>query len=92
LFRAMVAEACAVAGDREEAHFVLGVMERRMSALGFNWRDTTATQVYTVFDRPFPGSRGISAVRRSSVQIMRWTAVAWASSGRYDLGFGRWRA
>jgi hypothetical protein len=35
---------------REKAHHVLGEMERRMAALGFEWRDTTATQVYTVHD------------------------------------------
>lgn len=38
------------AGLRAKARFVLGEMERRMAALGFTWRDTTATQVYSVFD------------------------------------------
>ena len=39
---------------REKAVFVLGQMESRMSALGFSWADTTATQVYTVHDlHPF---------------------------------------
>src|SRR5205085_7416863 len=33
---------------REKAIYVLGEMERRLSALSFGWRDTTATQVYTV--------------------------------------------
>lgn len=37
-------------GIREKAVFVLGEMERRMGALGFGWRDTTAVQVYTVHD------------------------------------------
>ena len=38
----------------EKARFVLGEMERRLSALGFSWADTTATQVYTVHDlHPF---------------------------------------
>ncbi len=37
-------------GLREKARFVLSEMERRMSALGFGWADTTAAQVYTVFD------------------------------------------
>ena len=37
-------------GLREKAHYVLGEMERRMAALGFSWSDTTATQVYTVYD------------------------------------------
>ena len=35
---------------REKARFVLGEMERRLGILGFDWADTTATQVYTVFD------------------------------------------
>jgi hypothetical protein len=37
-------------GLREKAHYVLGQMERRMAALGFNWSDATAVQVYTVYD------------------------------------------
>ena len=42
------------AGIREKARFVLGEMERRMAALGFTWRETTATQIYTVHDiHPF---------------------------------------
>ena len=35
---------------REKARFVLGEMERRLGLLGVGWADTTATQVYTVFD------------------------------------------
>lgn len=38
------------AGMREKARFVVSEMERRMTALGFGWAETTATQVYTVFD------------------------------------------
>ena len=38
---------------REKARFVLGEMERRMALLGFTWKDTSATQVYTVHD-PHP--------------------------------------
>ena len=39
---------------REKARFVLGEMERRMGALGFGWKDTTAAQLYTVHDiHPF---------------------------------------
>jgi hypothetical protein len=37
-------------GLREKARWVLGEMERRLAALGFAWRDTTATQLYTVHD------------------------------------------
>jgi hypothetical protein len=41
-------------GLREKACFVLGAMESRLSALGFSWIDTTASQVYTVHDlHPF---------------------------------------
>jgi hypothetical protein len=35
-------------GIRDKARFVLGEMERRMGALGFSWKDTTATQAYTI--------------------------------------------
>jgi hypothetical protein len=35
---------------REKAQWVLGEMERRMTALGVTWSDSTATHVYTVHD------------------------------------------
>jgi hypothetical protein len=35
---------------REKARHVHGEMERRLTALGFSWKDVTATQVYTVHD------------------------------------------
>jgi hypothetical protein len=39
---------------REKARYVLGTLESRLSALGFTWADTTATQVYTIHDlHPF---------------------------------------
>jgi hypothetical protein len=42
------------AGLREKGVFVLNRMEQRMAALGATWSDTTATQVYTVYDlHPF---------------------------------------
>src|SRR3972149_3295982 len=42
---------------REKAQWVLGEMERRMTALGSGWSDATATQLYTVFDvHPFLGA------------------------------------
>jgi hypothetical protein len=42
------------AGLREKGIFVLGSMEKRMAALAATWSDTTAAQVYTVFDlHPF---------------------------------------
>jgi hypothetical protein len=54
------------AGLREKARFVLGVMEGRLSALGFSWADTTAAQVYTVHDlHPFLAEE---IVRRGAAQ------------------------
>ena len=38
------------AGMLEKAKFVLDEMERRMSAFGGSWRQTTAVQLYTVQD------------------------------------------
>lgn len=35
-------------GLREKVRYVLGAMEARLTALGFQWKDTTAAQVYTV--------------------------------------------
>ena len=37
-------------GLTEKARAVLGEMERRMGLLGVGWQQTTATQLYTVFD------------------------------------------
>jgi len=37
-------------GMREKIRHVLGEMERRLAALGFAWRDATATQAYSVED------------------------------------------
>lgn len=53
-------------GLREKARFVLGEMERRLGLLGATWAETTATQVYTVFDlHPFLGDE---IVRRGSAR------------------------
>jgi hypothetical protein len=37
-------------GLRAKAQAVLGEMERRMGLLGFSWADTSAAQLYTVYD------------------------------------------
>jgi hypothetical protein len=37
-------------GLREKARWVLGEMERRLQALGFDWFAATGTHVYTVYD------------------------------------------
>jgi hypothetical protein len=51
---------------REKAVWVLGEMERRLAALGAAWRDTTATQVYTV--RDFHPLMAGEIVRRGAAQ------------------------
>lgn len=39
---------------REKARYVLGAMESRMAALGVDWAQASATQVYTIYDlHPF---------------------------------------
>ncbi|HET8523161.1 MAG TPA: hypothetical protein VFL82_08005, partial [Thermomicrobiales bacterium] len=38
------------AGLREKVEFVMSVMERRLTALGFDWSDALNTQAYTVHD------------------------------------------
>jgi hypothetical protein len=41
-------------GLREKARWVLAEQERRLAALGFSWKDVTATQLYTIHDvHPF---------------------------------------
>jgi hypothetical protein len=41
-------------GLREKARWVLGEMERRMSAIGFDWHRVTGTHLYTIYDvHPF---------------------------------------
>ncbi len=51
-------------GMREKVSFVMGVMERRMGALGFGWADVTETQAYTVFD--IHGCMADEVVRRGA--------------------------
>ena len=54
------------AGLREKGAFVLNRMEQRMAAVGARWADTTAAQVYTVYDlHPFLGDE---IVRRGAAQ------------------------
>ena len=79
---------------REKARFVLGEMERRLSALGFGWLDTTVVQIYTLLNiRPEigPTKRGkgmkIMAIvdrhglRSRSARMRRTiTKSAWCSS------------
>ncbi len=53
-------------GLREKARYVLGEMERRLAAFGLSWNDTTATQLYTVYD-PHPHF-GDEVVRRGAAR------------------------
>lgn len=58
------------AGLRTKARWVLGEMENRLRALGFDWRSVTATQIYTVHDfHPFVGDELVSrgAVRGGAI-------------------------
>lgn len=60
-----------VDGLREKARWVLGEMERRMSALGVGWRDVTGTHLYTVYDvHPLLGDE---LVRRGAMRAgLNW--------------------
>ncbi len=52
---------------REKARHVLAEMERRMQLLGFAWKDTSASQVYTVHDLyPFLADE---IVRRGAARV-----------------------
>lgn len=54
------------AGLRTKARWVLGEMENRLRALGFDWSGCTATQLYTVHDiHPFIGDE---LVRRGAMR------------------------
>lgn len=81
-------------GMRDKIAHVITTMERRLAAVGAGWADTTATQVYTVFDihpilptaswraaRHGTGWIGTSADRRWSGWITKWTAAACTRSG-----------
>jgi hypothetical protein len=54
-------------GMLEKARWVLGEQERRMKALGFDWGDATAVQVYTVHD--FHGLVADELVRRGAMDL-----------------------
>ena len=50
----------------DKARSVLGEMERRMTLLGRTWRDTTATQIYTI--HPIHGFLGSEIVARGAAR------------------------
>jgi hypothetical protein len=54
-------------GMLEKARWVLGEQERRMKALGFDWGDATAVQVYTVHD--FHGLVADELARRGAMDL-----------------------
>ena len=56
---------------REKARYVLGELERRLSAFGVGWADATATQVYTVHD--LHGFLADEIVRRGAAR----TGLTW---------------
>ncbi|OGB93894.1 MAG: hypothetical protein A2Z31_04345, partial [candidate division NC10 bacterium RBG_16_65_8] len=58
-------------GLREKARYVLGEMERRMTALGFGWAEVTGTQLYTVHDvHPIFGEEIVR--RRAALHGLTW--------------------
>jgi len=74
---------------REKAHFVLEEITRRLTLFGVGWRDTTASQVYTIATSirfsptkssavapPMRASTGTSPGRRFATWNSRWTAAA----------------
>jgi hypothetical protein len=58
-------------GLAEKARFVLAEMERRMAVLGHGWADTTACQVYTVFDL-FPFLAEAIVARGAAAHGLTW--------------------
>jgi hypothetical protein len=54
-------------GMREKARWVLAEQERRMTALGLGWSDSTAVQVYTVHD--FHGIVADELARRGAMDL-----------------------
>ena len=56
---------------REKGIFVLGRMEQRMAALGATWSETTAVQVYTVYD-PHPFFQDEIARRGAARHGLTW--------------------
>jgi len=58
-------------GMRGKAVFVLNRMEQRMAALGATWPDTTASQLYTVFD-PHPFFQDEIARRDAARHGLSW--------------------
>jgi hypothetical protein len=58
-------------GMREKARSVVGEMERRMGLFGCAWRDTTASQVYCVYD--FFSAMADEIVRRGAAR----NGLAW---------------
>jgi hypothetical protein len=58
-------------GWQEKVSFTVGEMKRRLDALGFDWPDTTGTQIYTVHD--FYALVGDEFIRKGAVRAgMTW--------------------
>ena len=58
-------------GLRAKGVYVLERMEQRMAALGFTWSDTTAAQLYTVYD-PHPFMEDEIVRRGAARHGLRW--------------------
>lgn len=57
-------------GMREKIRYVASEMERRLSVLGFGWRDAVSVQAYTVHD--IGTLLGEELIRRCSTDMIAW--------------------
>jgi len=61
------------AAIQEKAHFVMGLMEGRLSGLGVAWNDVTVTDIYTVHDiRPFLEQELVKRTGEAGAHGLTW--------------------
>jgi hypothetical protein len=61
------------AAIREKAHFVMGLMEERLRALGVGWNDVTVTEIYTVHDiRLFLEEELLKRMKEGAAHGLTW--------------------
>jgi hypothetical protein len=58
---------------QEKAHFVMGLMERRLRGLGVGWGDVTVSEIYTVHDiRPFLEQELLKRLEEGGAHGLTW--------------------
>lgn len=61
------------AAIREKAHFVMGLMEGRLKALGVGWNDVTVSEIYTVHDiHPFLEEELLKRMGKGGAHGLTW--------------------